>query len=524
MLVKGLYQIIANNNKGSCMTSCRSAAVVLMLFLTLSPLASARDWYEYKSDNFTVYSDVSEREVNELLRDMEKFRSAALIFTRLNDKPENQNLQIFHFHSRGEFDKFTGSRSVAGFYKDTWDGPLIFSQRGRGNYSGTEVMFHEYVHHLMRERSNMVYPKWYSEGFAELLATTEIRKDSVVIGGVPEGRLRFLDGSDFGARPLTLAELLAPDTENDSVMYASRYYATAWLFTHYLQLGALSGNSSYGKQTRDYLVAIKNGADPIASFATHFGKSVDEMQGELKRYLRDHLVGFRFDIAPYEKEILRRKLPDSERAFLMADKALDVGNEELALEYLLGSDKPETAWEANLSLAAVLRNHNEESEVAASLAAQVENGEIGDYRTATNLAHYYVDRLQPRVAKGSWDEMLYSQAVHYARSAIALNPAHLPAYRYLWMAQQHKGNNVAAVKTMMAAFQQDPGNLFLNQTIGFYLAEINRPDLAKPFLEKVIAWAHAGETRTAAKKILDSLEQKAEPAIAEDEMSGSKSG
>ena len=63
------------------------------LFMALfSTCATAADWYEYRSDNFTVYSDVPERRVNTLMRDLERFRRAALSFTGQEEIPENKSL------------------------------------------------------------------------------------------------------------------------------------------------------------------------------------------------------------------------------------------------------------------------------------------------------------------------------------------------------------------------------------------------------------------------------------------------
>lgn len=500
-------------------------AALALFTAVLSSLSSARDWYEYKSDNFTVYSDVSKGRVEDRLQEMEMFRRAALIFTGMEDAPENRKLQIFHFNSSREFEDFSGDRDIAGFYRNTWDGPLIFSQRiRRGSMTGENILYHEYVHHLMRERSQVSYPLWYLEGFAELLASADIRKDAAMIGKVPKWRLSALDGSGDGGRLLKVEELIEPDYETESSLYWNSYYASAWMFTHYLQFGSLTGKyPSYREAYRNYLLAFSRGEDPRQAFETHFGKTAQEMYRELRRYQRQpRLPAFKFEIPPYKKEIQRRKLNDNERYFLLAEKALDMGEEELALEYLRKSEREQEGWLENQTLVAVLKNHGEDLQSAAAIMEKAEAANSDDYRILSNLSHYYHDRLQALVEEEGWSDEYYSRALQYGQTSISLKPGYLSAYRYVWLAQQQKGEKMAAVKTMMAAFRQDPTSLYINQAVGFYLARIHRADLARPFLERVVAWSHSGETRAAAKKILRTLDQHDASDVSEAEIQRGK--
>ncbi|WP_418297008.1 tetratricopeptide repeat protein [Microbulbifer sp. SA54] len=447
---------------------------------------------------------------------MERFRAAGLMFTGLPDQAEDRRLQIFHFNSRSEFQQFTGDRKVAGFYKETWDGPLIFSQKGSSRcISGNGVMFHEYIHHLMRSRSGMTYPMWYAEGFAELLASATLTDDRISLGLVPEWRRPVFDGRAFRG-PLAVPELLDPDVENDRSHYWNSFYASAWLFTHYLQLGDLSDNPSYREQNQNYLLALHSGAAPIAAFEQHFGLSAEDMESELKKYRRGRIRGASFASPPYDKPIAHRKIPDYERLYILADKAFEFGKEELSRKYLAKALKQKPDWRPALSLVALLDHHvgtpeslNSAKSIVANLGigspAAPEN--ISDYRTAMHLSHYYMDQLDTLREGGHNDQGLQDWAASYAEIAISLNPESVDAHRHLWRAQENTQAPVDALKTMMNAFQLNPDGLFINKEIGFYLADLQRLDLAAPFLQRVLAWSHPGRDRTRAKNLLARLSE-----------------
>lgn len=483
-------------------------ALSFLIALVLSPAGHARDWYEYKSKNFTVYSDVSEKRTEELLRELERFRLAVLQVTGLPDQEENQRLRVFYLNSSSEFKKFTGERRVAGFYHETWDGPLIFSKKGsKWGMPGTGIMFHEYVHHMMRSRGNTRYPMWYSEGFAELMASAEFDNGRVTLGRFPQWRSGVFTAP--GARPLSVSEVLVPDLESDSGRYWDRFYGSAWFLTHYLQFGARKEHPEYANQTLAYIAAVNRGGDPIAAFEPVFGITPEEMDQSLNEIRRNgRLAGISFKSPEYTEDIPRKKLAKIDTYYLLADKALDLGDEELAQTYLERALDLSPDWGPALSLKMVLENHQEDTAAKVSAAKRMDallTREVTDYRTAANISHYYVDQLQDIVATGQSDHGLQMKAVKWGEKAVLLNPEFVPALRYLWMAQTDRKNPATALKTMMSAFEVDPGSLYVNQTIAFYLVDAGRLDLAQPFLERVVSWSHPGRARKKAKGLLDKL-------------------
>ncbi|WP_444903429.1 tetratricopeptide repeat protein [Microbulbifer sp. CnH-101-E] len=481
----------------------KSRVYCLISFLLLSVLtvsAYARDWREYKSTNFTVYSDVSSKKAEALLRELEKFRSASLMVTGMEDRPENSRLRVYHFNKSREFEKFSGKRSIAGFYINTIDGPLIFSQENkRGILNGQAIMFHEYVHHLMRERGSMRYPRWYSEGFAELLASATIDQDSITIGNFPEWR-----AYDLEEGPLKAREILQPDYSRKGWKHSSQYYASAWLLLHYLFFSEDARENAYHEKTKKYLADINNGGDPLDLFSQHYDIRVEDLDIALTRYLKERrLSGYKVNLTKNAFKIEKRKLNHNEKSLLLAERAVDLERYDQALSYLNKVKKDAAKLPGVIALKANLLMHNQQEAAAQALLQEL--SEISDlnHTAATNLSVYHLYSLHDTLESRQWDEGSYTKTVHYADMAIALNLASLSAYQYKWMAQQYKGESVAALKTMMAAYQKNPNSIEINSAIGFHLAKLKKPKLAKPFLERTLAWSHNHKVRSRAKKLLD---------------------
>ncbi|WP_332034227.1 hypothetical protein [Microbulbifer sp.] len=477
--------------------------LLFLLMALFSNCVAADDWYEYRSENFTVYSDVPERRVNALMRDLERFRRAALSFTGQEEIPENKRLRVFHFRDSAEFEKFSGDRKIAGLYRETWEGPIIFSRDGDHGISGSGLIFHEYVHHLMRERSGLTYPRWYSEGFAELLASAELRPKDVVVGGLPEWRLSAWAEED----PLTIQQLLAPppltaQNGEDNSRYWNNYYASAWLLTHYLQLGYNAGHPDYRAATADYLKAVAAGENPFEIFAEHFGKTIAEIQREMLAYMRDDIHRHKLDIPVYQYSIPRRVLSENEYLFLLASEAADFDKPKLAMDYLKRSEQQGLGWQENLTAMAVIEAQEKSYKLGEKVVKEIgEHGQIS-HLTAANLAQYYLLRLQALSLTRDWNEDFYRQAVKFGKIAVQMGPDYLPGYRSLWTAYQLKGNSDAALPVMLSAYQQEPNHLTLNATIGLYLAHLGKPELAREYLQRVVAWSHSDELRAAAEKAL----------------------
>lgn len=100
------------------------------------------------------------------------------------------------------------------------------------------MAFHEYLHYLVMTNVPMRYADWYNEGIAELFSTMVVGDDYVYIGAVPEGRAGTLGKYGF----IKPEELFSTTRQSGKGWRLwNKYYASAWLTTHYFTLGARNG-------------------------------------------------------------------------------------------------------------------------------------------------------------------------------------------------------------------------------------------------------------------------------------------
>ena len=97
----------------------------------------------------------------------------------------------------------------------------FFSLGQRRNYAvingknrdldAADVLFHEYVHYVLRNENALAYPAWYDEGLAEFLSTVRVREDRVEMGlhaAIDEAQ-RAIDELAVGRKILTRRSRMA---------------------------------------------------------------------------------------------------------------------------------------------------------------------------------------------------------------------------------------------------------------------------------------------------------------------------
>ncbi len=486
------------------MHGCRVKHTFITLLLAIAtsgPAAYAGDWYRYNSDNFAVYTDEDQQRTIRLLNEFEAFRSTALAITGLPNRPENTRLQVVVFDNKGEYESIAPENTL-GFFTETLSGPRMVLGSGSSERVVTQVLYHEYTHYLLHEHSDFNYPRWYNEGFAEFLGSTRIDEGRATIGEVPFNRnyTLALDKS------MSVEELIDPSLDRpDSIEFQSRFYAYAWFLTHYLQITALTDKPELGKQLQEYLRRYNSGEDSVTAFAAGFGITPKEMDAQLGRYYnstlyatghhRASLKGLVLSVPGYQGQVTRKKLGDNEAVFLRAELASALGEVDVAKEYLDKTDPGSIGAAQSLSLLAVLQNHDGKLEQASVNASRALALAPGDARVLANLSHWEWDNYERALQDGADGDKALALSLSYGQDAIERDPENLEPYDFVWRAQYAKGDNVAAARTLMQAYQVLPSSAGINYTIGDFLINIGKPELARPFLQRVSNWSHSASTR-----------------------------
>jgi hypothetical protein len=259
----------------------RAAALALLL---AAPGIAHAEWLKATSKHFVVYSRQNETELQEYTARLEKYDKAVRFVRGMEDPPVSaaNRLTVYVLRTQEEVAEMAGApgSGIAGFYNPRASGALAFvhsemprTSSGENKWQLTPevVFFHEYLHHLMLQDLNLVYPPWMVEGYAEFFATAQFEKDgSVGFGAFPRHRAAGLSSLD----DLSLEDMLGASYKRLDSAEIELLYGRGWLLTHYLA----TEPSRRGQITR-YVEGIQRGQAPIEAARAAFG--------DLKKLNRD---------------------------------------------------------------------------------------------------------------------------------------------------------------------------------------------------------------------------------------------
>lgn len=305
----------------------------LLIAAVLSTVALATpaqaEWWEAETDHFIVYSESAAANAKEFAEKMEQLdmslRSLQNVkFSKVTS--ESQKLTVFRFGDTDNIGGLVGSSNVAGFYIPRLGGSVAFTpvksntrntsallgsklgatgESEKKKLDAEKVLFHEYTHHFMFQHFDAAYPKWYSEGFAETVATIVMRPDgSFHIGDPPNYRSDALFNSMLNVSIERM--LTAPNKPTGEDQYS--WYSLGWLLNHYLTF-----EPSRQGQLKQYLRAIDSGTKPADAARQVFG-DLGKLQRDVMKHKGGQLPGIDVKIANFSHPIaqMRRLTPDEE--------------------------------------------------------------------------------------------------------------------------------------------------------------------------------------------------------------------
>lgn len=475
----------------------------MLLLLLCLPFAVAEAkpsaWAEYRSAHFTLYSDRKRHEALSLLQQFERFRYAALVVTGLDPAQADEPVNVFLLRRKQDYLAVQPDERVAGFYRDGWSGPemVVGAEARLGDVS--LILFHEYVHYLIRAHSQVRYPLWYDEGFADLLAASRVADDHVLIGLAHPWRKRVLD--EQGTLPL------------ESVLHAGiaggddgAFYASAWLLMHYLQLGHLVGEPNFGEAIAGYLHALQGGAQSMAAFDEHFGLSAKAVQEKLSSYSqRRQWRGYKLSVPDIGLSIKQRDLDANEVAYLLGGLAYRAGQQSSALEFLKRIDASDSSVAPAFSLRAVIEGHMGRAELAQHILGFALQKNSKHSEVLTNAAHLHWDLAKaPNSNKAKYEQHL-RHAHDYARKALRADSSNLEAVRVLAQVHRARGNIGAGIKLLQQQYAAKPNDVRLNLELGSFYIHAGQLQRAAPHLENVIQWDHSSSRRKKAQAMLQPI-------------------
>ena len=312
---------------------------VALCLAALSGPASA-SWQQATSRHFVIYSEQKPDELKAYAERLERFDQAVRFARGMKDPALTQSgkLNVYVLRNASAIEAILDARGsgVAGFYIPQASGAVAFVHRDKSSdkfdLNPEPVFFHEYLHHLMLQESDLALPAWLVEGFAEFFATAKIEDDgSVTLGYVPEYRSFGL----FNLRGLTLPEMLGATDRYIDAEESELTYGRGWLLAHYLTF-----DKPRRGQLGRYIAGIQRGEPAIDSARAAFG-DLKVLGRELDAYLREKkhngigIPASKLIVGP----VTLRPLTAPENAVLPLRMKLAIGYKKRFLDRLLSDSR-----------------------------------------------------------------------------------------------------------------------------------------------------------------------------------------
>lgn len=228
-------------------------------------------WTRTDAGDLVVYSNARDFVTKSIVTNMQRMRIAVARVMNL-EAGSSSPTTVFVFHSERSFAPLrdellgAGSTNKVGVFVRTSTGYFIAMQ---GDPKGgiDRVVYHELTHS-------------YHEGIADFYSTFTAIGNTVKIGLAPKSHLDFL--AETGLMPLR--RLFAVDRSSKEYNEAARagsFYATSWMFVHYLLVGAPQRAGQLGT----FLTLLDSGKSAEEAFRSSFATTYDQFEGEMWQYL-----------------------------------------------------------------------------------------------------------------------------------------------------------------------------------------------------------------------------------------------
>ena len=475
--------------------------VVLMFHPSADAVVSEESaWFETRTEDFTVISDLAEPDLSTLLRHLARLDEIAQPYLPGTGAPGKSKLKLIIFSSRRDFRRDLNAWRFAGFMQ-----PALGTNRlliGPDRNGVLETAQHEYVHYLLRSRLDISLPIWFDEGLASLLGAVEFLEHSAVIGKLPERRMSNLFTQTASSRmlPMTLRQVL--ETEDISDLPKERlmlFYDWAWLLVHYLYFNDEASDPDIQSALASYLFK-REGTLP-----DYLGTSNRSLERRLQRHLRsDRTTTIESMNDPHSDPTLSIKpLTELERDYELSLATL-MQNPQGALDrlspHLIEQPNNVAFLTAQSRAYAALDDPDSALEIAEHAYA------ISGQRSSDAMVNL-ADRLVTDclLTRSEHCYSAWQQSVPLYRAALRMDPERIDAVFGLGLSYLYSGQPGDAVNYLKIAYQRMPWASIVN----FYLGESYRQigdTRASIYLINARNWAPDRLWRNLAEAALESIE------------------
>jgi hypothetical protein len=497
------------------MARCAFGTAVLVVGCSAVAIAAEvheRAWQAHKSANFRLVTDLQTKDAVAYAGDLEMFRDVVLRVTgRRQLLAQDAPVEVMVFSRQKDFTALFGTR-IYGFFESNLQGTRMVSGPGGVGVGKRQVLFHEYVHHLVNSSATVRYPRWYNEGMAEMLSTIHEKNGRIFVGSLPERA----QNEPFVRMPITT--LLNDEYEGLSPLLMNDFYASSWALVHYLNYGHLAGNPKRDQQMIAYLTAMLRGSSSEEAFASAFDITPLQLQSELQRYLERN----RLPVLDYPRDNFEWDAQATSTALSPAQAAYEIANAVVSREpararELFGSALQSPSADQALrgrALAGIAVAYRYESNYAAGYDAGRDAVAAAgtDAEPRRVLAELLLEWCESD-ARPATCEARIGEALTLYREGLELAPGDVRLSVGLARAQVARGIELESAFAVLAPLADtNSADVALNMFAGSAAIATGRTDRGVEYLRRVLHFSDDDEVRAKAESLLKSL---ATPATSE---------
>ncbi|MGA8807038.1 MAG: DUF1570 domain-containing protein, partial [Thermoanaerobaculia bacterium] len=319
----------------------------------IEPPREKERWTTLTIDELTVYSSADDATTRSVASDLVRLRGALSVVTKLKVRSPLPT-RVFIFGDRRSFSQyceaaFGRSNNLTGLFLSDRDGNHVLIA---GSAAGVDrVVYHELTHYFLRNTVSSQVPLWFNEGLAEFYSTFSGSKDTVDVGRPVEDHIAWLRTQPL----IPLRDLFAITHDSKDYHEGNRqgvFYAESWALVHYLMIG----NPERRDQLGTYIALIASGKSIDDAFRTAFHGSYDDLERELRRYIRAFSMSY-----------IRYTMADLMTVAIPAPQPLPRDTQLIALAELLMHANAAHFGEAEAFLNAALKANPSSAEAYAEL-------------------------------------------------------------------------------------------------------------------------------------------------------------
>ena len=480
-------------------------------------------WWLYEAEHFTVVTNL-DTGGDEVVRRLELFRKVVLRFTGLEAPQKGLPTRAVVFAKQREFSRISGISNELGFTRTTLRNNRMVGSAGNFDVARRQIMFHEYVHYLLRAATQKNYPAWYDEGLAEFLSTVVQKKQQILLGSAPSAHLRFLRGNVMRA-PISRF-LHTDDVSEWHPLQVSQFYATSWAIVNYLYADPTNKRIT---QLEAYLQNVETGKAREQSFTESFATSARGLERRALKYIDRRPKPFlKYPLSdfPMNFNIHKRRLSDTEVAYELAHLAI-FRNTNLARRLLEDVQKDDPSNALLHTALAVTYQADQEYErgielAEAALTMAAEAGQI-DVVSEIDLADMLMvwnreacegksvnkDKRKQKTIPRDNDATCHSrymQALASYQRALALGPNNPEVHAGMaWALLKLNQDLDEARKHISIALDFQPWSPALQYRAGLIHQGDGSLDAARKHLQKALYWSKDTELREDARSALTEI-------------------